>query len=119
MPYRVASFKVVDHHNPLAKTETWSDVVKGLKTKDELETTNLDESENRSEEADSVQMFDLETPNQLKAKWKKGQHKRRQHCDNKGAGKGHTSRQVDRKGQGARNRTGGKQVEERELSVKP
>ena len=24
-----------------AKTETWSDVVKGLKTEDELETTNL------------------------------------------------------------------------------
>ena len=26
------------------KTRTWSDVVKGLKIKDELETTNLDKS---------------------------------------------------------------------------
>ena len=40
-----------------AKTETWSDVVKGLKTKDELETANSDESGNRSEAADSVRMF--------------------------------------------------------------
>ena len=95
MPYRVASFKVVDHHNPLAKTETWSDVVKALKTKDELQTTNLDESENRSEEADSVQMFDLETPNQLKAKWRKGRWKRYQYRDNKVAEKGRMSRQAD------------------------
>ena len=40
-----------------AKTKTWSDVVKGLKAKDELETTNLDNSRNESETADSVQMF--------------------------------------------------------------
>ena len=37
-----------------AKIETWFDVVKGLKTKDELETTNLDESGHRSEAADLV-----------------------------------------------------------------
>ena len=47
-----------------------SNVVKGLQTKDDLETANSDESENRSEEADSVQMFDSETLNQLKAKQK-------------------------------------------------
>ena len=29
------------------KTKTWSDVVKGLKTEDELETTNSDESGNK------------------------------------------------------------------------
>ena len=46
-----------------AKTKTWSDVVKGLKAKDELETTNLDNSRNESETADSVQMFDSKTPN--------------------------------------------------------
>ena len=38
-----------------AKTRTWFDVVKGLKTEDELETTNSDKSRNESEEADSVQ----------------------------------------------------------------
>ena len=55
-----------------AKTETWSDVVKGLKTKDELETTNSDVNGNRSAAADSVQMFDSETLNQLKAMRRKG-----------------------------------------------
>ena len=87
------------------KTETWSDVVKGLNTKDELETANSDESKNRSEEADSVRMFYSETPNQLMAKRKKGQHKRRQHRHSKGVEKG-MSRQADRKGRGARNQTG-------------
>ena len=43
------------------------EVVKGEKTKDSLEKTNSDESENRSEEGDSVLMFDSETLNQLKA----------------------------------------------------
>ena len=38
-----------------AKTQTWSDVVKGLKTEDELETTNSDKTWNESEEADTVQ----------------------------------------------------------------
>ena len=42
--------------------------IKGKKTKDESETTNSKNSENRSEEVDSVRMFGLETPNQLKAK---------------------------------------------------
>ena len=77
---------------------------KGEKTKDDLETTNSDESENRSEKADSVQMFDSETLNQLKAKRKKRQQKRRQHYDSKGAEKGCTSRQANRKGRGARAR---------------
>ena len=79
---------------------------KGEKTKDELETTSSDESEKRSEEVDSVQMFDSEMPNQLKAKRKKGQQKRHQHRDNKEAGKGRTSRQADQKGRGVRNLTG-------------
>ena len=88
-----------------ALTETWFDVVKGLKTKDELETTHSDESRNRSEAADLVRMFDSETPNQLKAKRKKGKQKRRQYRDNNEDGKGRISRQADRKGRGARNRT--------------
>ena len=46
-----------------ANTKTWSDMVKGLKTEDELETANSDETKNRSETADSFHMFDSETPN--------------------------------------------------------
>ena len=69
------------------KTETWmwSDVVKGLKIGDELETTNLHKSGNESKTTDSVEMFDLEEPNYLQAK-------------------GQGSRQVDREGRDARNR---------------
>ena len=44
---------------------------KGEKTKDELDTANSDESENRTVEADSVRMFGSKTSNQLKAKRKK------------------------------------------------
>ena len=55
-----------------AKAETWFDVVKDLKTKYELETAKSDESENRSEAADSVHMFDSEMPNQRKAMRRKG-----------------------------------------------
>ena len=79
---------------------------KGKKTEDELETANSDVSENRSEEAESVRMFDSDTRNQLRAKRKRRQRKTRQHRDNKGAEKGRTSRQADRKGRSARNRTG-------------
>ena len=64
------------------------EAIKGEKTKDELETANSDEREKRSEEADSVRVFGSETPNQLKAKRKKGQQKRRKYRDN-------TSRQAD------------------------
>ena len=74
-----------------AKTETWSDLVKGLKTKDELKIANSNERENQSEKADSVWRFDSEMPNQLKAKPKKGQQKRHQHRDSKEAGKGCTT----------------------------
>ena len=45
-----------------ARTKTWIDVLKGLKTKDEPETAN------------SVKHFDSEEPNHLKAKTK-GQRK--------------------------------------------
>ena len=69
-------------------------MVKGLKTKDELETTDLDESGNRLEEADSVRMFGSKTSNQLKAKRKKRQQKRCQHRVSKETGKAHTSRQA-------------------------
>ena len=55
---------------------------------DELETANSDKSGDESKTTDSVRMFDSETPNQLKAKRKKGQQKKRQHRDNKGARKG-------------------------------
>ena len=50
-----------------AETWTWSNVVKGLK------------KENGLEIADSVEQFDSEEPNYLKAKRIKGQRKRRQH----------------------------------------
>ena len=82
------------------------EAIKGEKTEDELETANWDESENRSEEDESVRMFDSDTPNQSRAKRKRRQQKKRQHHDSKGAEKGCVSRQADRKGQGARNRTG-------------
>ena len=52
-----------------AKTKTWSDVVKGLKTEDGLEVAISDKSGNRSEIADSVEhFFDLDKPYHLKAK---------------------------------------------------
>ena len=86
-------------------TEQGGDSVKKantrLKIEDELETANSDKNGNESEIAESVRMFDSETLNQLEAK-----RKRRQHRDSKGVGKGHTSSQTDRKGRGARNRTG-------------
>ena len=81
-------------------------MIKGLKTEDELETTNSEESGIESETPDSVGMFDSETLNQLKAKRRKGQRKRRQHRDSKGAEKGRTSKQAARKGPDMRNRTG-------------
>ena len=37
-----------------AKSWTWSDVVKGLKIEDELETTNSNKSRNEPETAESV-----------------------------------------------------------------
>ena len=49
-----------------AKTETWFDVDKGLKTKNEMETTSSDESGNRSEAINLVRMFDSGTLNQLR-----------------------------------------------------
>mgnify|MGYP006889233327 CR=1 FL=1 len=58
---------------------------KGMKIEDESET------------AGSVQMFDSETPNELT---------RRQHRENKGLGKGGTSREANQKGRGAWYRTG-------------
>ena len=76
------------------------------KIEDELETANSDKSGDELETTDSVRMFDLETMNQLKAKRKKGQQKKRQHRDNKGSRKDRMSRQDERKGRGAWNRTG-------------
>ena len=67
------------------RTQTWSDVVKGLKKEDELETSNLGTSGNGSETTNSVEQFDLDKPNLLKAKRTKGQQKRRQHRNSKGA----------------------------------
>ena len=57
------------------KTQTWFDVVKGLEVKDELETTNLDKRGNESGIAYSVEMFDSEDLNQLKAKRTRRQRK--------------------------------------------
>ena len=49
------------------------DAIKGEKTKDKLETTNLDESKNRLEVAESVRMFDSDTLNQPRLKRKRRQ----------------------------------------------
>ena len=61
------------------------DAIKGEKTENELEIANLDESKNRSEEAESVRMFDSDTPDQPRAKRRRRQQEKRQHRDNKGA----------------------------------
>ena len=49
------------------------EAIKGEKSEDELETANSDESENRSEDVESVRMFDSDTLNQLRAKRKRRQ----------------------------------------------
>ena len=82
------------------------DAIKGEKTEDELETANSDESENRSEGAESVRMFDSDMLNQPRPKRKRRQQEKRQHRDNRRADKGRVSRQADRKGRSARNQTG-------------
>ena len=89
-----------------AKTKTWCDVVKGLKIEDELETTNSDVSGIGSEVTDSIEMFDSDITNRLRAKRRKGHQKRRQHCYSKRAEKGHISKQADQKGRAVRNQTG-------------
>ena len=71
-----------------------------------METAYSDESENRSEEAESVQMFDSDTPDQPTAKRRRRQQEKRQHRNSKGAVKGRVIRQADRKGRSARSRTG-------------
>ena len=83
-----------------------NDAIEGEKTEDELETANSDESENRSEGADSVRMFDSDTLNQPRPKRKRRQQEKRQHRDSRRADKGRESRQADRQGRSARNRTG-------------
>ena len=57
----------------MAKIKTWFDVLKGLKTEDELETANSDESGIESEEFDSIRMSDLDMLNRLMAMCRKGQ----------------------------------------------
>ena len=55
-------------------TMHWEDAaIKGEKTEDELESANSDESEDRSEEAESVRMFDSDTLNQPRPKRKRRQ----------------------------------------------
>ena len=51
-----------------AKTLDHVHVVKGLKVKDELETTNSDKSGNKSLIIDLLKVFDSDEPKQLKAK---------------------------------------------------
>ena len=82
------------------------DAMEGKETEDELEIANSDESKNRSEEAESVRMFDSDTLNQPRPKRKRRQQEKCQHHDSRRAGKGHVSRQADRKGRTARSRTG-------------
>ena len=73
------------------RTRTWSDVVKGLKKEEKSKTGNSDKRGNGSKTTDSVEQFDSYELNQLKAKWMKGQRKRRQHRDSVGADKFLTS----------------------------
>ena len=101
----MAKSRMIEDRKKKAKTWTWFDVVKGLKTKDELEIANSDKSWNESEVES-----DLEDPNQLKAKrtrrkWNQRVEKRRS-CNNKGAEMGLLSRQANREGQEARNQMG-------------
>ena len=77
------------------------DVIQGEETEDKLETVNSEESENRSEVPESVQMFDLDTLNQPRPKRKRRQHEKSQHRNNRRAEKGRGSRQADRKGRSA------------------
>ena len=87
-------------------TKTWSDVVKGLKKDDELETTISGKSGNESEIVDSNKWVDSDEPNFMKAKqtrrYPKSTPKRRsrwvegcQYRDNKEVEKGLTSKQPD------------------------
>ena len=62
--------------------------------------------ENRSEEAESVRMFDSDTLNQPRPKRKRRQQEKCQHRDSRRADKGRVSRQADRKGRSARSRIG-------------
>ena len=89
--------KVTKTWRDKVKYKTWSDVVKGLGIEDELETTNSIESEIESE------MFDSDSPNQLRAKRRKGQRSMHLHCNSKRAEKGQRSRQADQEGRSARN----------------
>ena len=68
------------------------DAIKGEQTKDKFETTNSDESENRSEVAESVWMFHSETLNQPRPKWKRRQQEKRQHRNSGRADKGRVRR---------------------------
>ena len=79
------------------------DTIKGKKIEDELETTNSDESGNRSEVAESVRMtFDSDMLDQPRAKGRRRLWEKRQHHNNKGAMKGLLSRQADWKGRVSR-----------------
>ena len=79
-----------------AKTKTWSDIVKGLKTEDKLEITNSDVSRNQLETTVSDQLKDMR---------RKGKRKSHHYRDNKDAEKGRTSIQADQKGRSTWNHT--------------
>ena len=95
----------------------WSDVVKGLKIEEELETTNSDKSGNESELTDSVEYFDSEEPDHLKDKQTRGHRKstltrrsrwvrKHQSHNRKRFEMGLLSRQGGPEGRGAQNRAG-------------
>ena len=71
------------------------DTIKGEKTEGQMETTNSDESEKRSEVAESVRMFGSDTPDQPRAKRRRRQQEKCQHRTSKGVVKGRVSRQAD------------------------
>ena len=85
-----------------AKTKICSDVMKGHKIEDELETANSDKSRGEAETADSIRMFDLETLNLAEGRATEKEPTPRQ----QGSWEMPHNKQADRKGQGEWNRTG-------------
>ena len=64
---RADSRKSPDADREPKPTMHWGDdAIERKKTEDELETANSDESENRSEVAESIWMFDSDTLNQIR-----------------------------------------------------
>ena len=104
-----------------AKTQKWSDVVRGLKPEVKSEGTNSDKSWNESETADSDQQMDPDESDQLEAKETRTQRKsmpsrrnrrigKRRGRSSEGAEMGLLNRHADQQGRGAQNQKGSRQM---------